>query len=144
MHFSDEIPRHVVSLSDALTAAELPFAFGAAVALGQAAINDPREPPDIDVHVFIDRSDAAMVLAALPDDLPRTADFADSLLFSGYGVLAGSPPLIEVILRGASADARDRVELRHLAAGTSVPVLALQDVRAWRSRGAPEQTGPGE
>lgn len=55
----------VVALSEALTAAEIPHAFGGALALAYCT-EDPRGTRDIDVNAFVPAEDAEPVLASLP------------------------------------------------------------------------------
>lgn len=55
----------IVALSDALTEAEIPHAFGGALALAYCT-EDPRGTRDIDVNAFVSTEQASRVLAALP------------------------------------------------------------------------------
>lgn len=66
----------IVATADAFTAADIPYAFGGALALAYCT-EDPRGTRDIDVNAFVPAADAARVLAALPAGvrvLPGTAD----------------------------------------------------------------------
>jgi hypothetical protein len=55
----------VVALSDALTNARIPHAFGGALALAYCT-EDPRGTRDIDINAFVPASSSEPVLAALP------------------------------------------------------------------------------
>jgi hypothetical protein len=55
----------VLAVSEALTTAEIPHAFGGALALAYCT-EDPRGTRDIDVNAFVRAQEAARVLAALP------------------------------------------------------------------------------
>ena len=55
----------IISLHEHLVKAELPHAFGGALALGWCT-GDPRATNDLDVNVLIQPSDASRLLAALP------------------------------------------------------------------------------
>jgi hypothetical protein len=55
----------ILAVSEALTSAGIPHAFGGALALAYCT-EDPRGTRDIDVNAFVPAADAARVLAALP------------------------------------------------------------------------------
>jgi hypothetical protein len=55
----------VLALSESLTGADIPHAFGGALALAYCT-EDPRGTRDIDVNAFVPAEQAARVLAALP------------------------------------------------------------------------------
>jgi hypothetical protein len=66
----------VLALSEALEAADIPHAFGGALALAYCT-EDPRGTRDIDVNAFVPASEGARVLAALPPGVavkPGTAE----------------------------------------------------------------------
>jgi hypothetical protein len=56
----------LVAVHDALTAAQVPHAFGGAIALAYCT-EEPRGTRDIDVNLFVSTTSAADVLARLPD-----------------------------------------------------------------------------
>jgi hypothetical protein len=56
----------LVAVHDALTAAQVPHAFGGAIALAYCT-EEPRGTRDIDVNLFVGTTTAADVLARLPD-----------------------------------------------------------------------------
>lgn len=58
----------VVALSEALIGADIPHAFGGALALAYCT-EDPRGTRDIDVNAFVPADEAGRVLAALPSDV---------------------------------------------------------------------------
>jgi hypothetical protein len=59
------------ALADAFTAADVPHAFGGALALAYAT-EEPRGTRDIDVNVFVESSQVDAVFAALPPEVTRT------------------------------------------------------------------------
>lgn len=66
----------IIAVSESLTAADIPYAFGGALALAYCT-EDPRGTRDIDVNAFVPAADAARVLAALPEGVrvpPGTAE----------------------------------------------------------------------
>jgi hypothetical protein len=69
----------LLAIHDGLDAAGLPHAFGGAIALAYCT-EEPRGTRDIDVNVFLDASEAAAVLGALPAEVAVTdADVAAAL-----------------------------------------------------------------
>lgn len=62
----------VVAIADALDLAEVPYAFGGALALAYAT-EEPRGTRDIDVNVFVDVDQADRVFRALPDGVVVSA-----------------------------------------------------------------------
>jgi hypothetical protein len=58
--------QRLLEIHDALAKAELPHAFGGAIALAYCT-QEPRGTRDLDVNVFVDPARARVVFAALPD-----------------------------------------------------------------------------
>lgn len=94
----------VVAIHEALTDAELPHAFGGALALAWC-ISYPRATADVDVNVFIAEADAERLRGALPTgvtisatDLARLADEGQARLWwddTPVDVFLNSTPLHE-------------------------------------------------
>jgi hypothetical protein len=61
----------LLAIHDALDAARLPHAFGGAIALAYCT-EEPRGTRDIDVNIFVDLTNAAGALDALPDSVTVT------------------------------------------------------------------------
>ena len=72
----------VVALSDALTKAQIPHAFGGALALAYCT-EDPRGTRDIDINTFVPATRAEPVLAALPDGVRIPAGTAERIAADG-------------------------------------------------------------
>jgi hypothetical protein len=66
------LAERLLAVHDALTAAELPHAFGGAVALGYCT-GEPRATEDLDVNVFVTADRAGAALAALPSPVTVTS-----------------------------------------------------------------------
>jgi hypothetical protein len=62
----------LIDIHDALTAGELPHAFGGAIALAYCT-KEPRATRDLDVNVFVQPPLAKDVFDALPDGIARSA-----------------------------------------------------------------------
>ncbi|HEY2768493.1 MAG TPA: hypothetical protein VGI76_09555 [Solirubrobacteraceae bacterium] len=70
--------QRLLAVHDALALAELPHAFGGAIALAYCTL-EPRGTRDLDVNVFVDPSRAPEVLSALPDQVSVSdADIASA------------------------------------------------------------------
>ena len=67
----------LIYIHDALTAAELPHAFGGAIALAYCT-QAPRPTRDLDVNVFVRPQMAQDVFAALPDGVAKSAADLDA------------------------------------------------------------------
>jgi hypothetical protein len=63
-----DLAERLVAVHDALTAAQVPHAFGGAIALAYCT-EEPRGTRDIDVNLFVGADTAAEVLGKLPDDV---------------------------------------------------------------------------
>jgi hypothetical protein len=61
-----ELVEKLLAIHRALKAHSLPHAFGGAIALAYC-VEEPRGTRDLDVNIFVDASDAARALEALPD-----------------------------------------------------------------------------
>lgn len=61
----------VVAIAEALDDAEVPWAFGGALALAYAT-NEPRGTRDIDVNIFVPAAHAASVFDMLPDGVAHS------------------------------------------------------------------------
>jgi hypothetical protein len=72
----------VLALSEALTAAGLPHAFGGAIALAYCT-EDPRGTRDVDVNAFVPATEPEPVLAALPTTVTVPPDTATVIARQG-------------------------------------------------------------
>jgi hypothetical protein len=73
------LAQRLLAVHEALTRAQLPHAFGGAIALAYCT-EEPRGTRDLDVNIFSEPRDAAKVLGALPDEVtvrPRDIETAE-------------------------------------------------------------------
>lgn len=68
-----ELVEKLLAIHRALKAHSLPHAFGGAIALAYC-VEEPRGTRDLDVNIFVDASDAARALEALPDGVRVSKD----------------------------------------------------------------------
>lgn len=128
-----ELVEKLFAVDDALAAASLPHAFGGAIALAYC-VEEPRGTRDLDVNIFRDAADAAVVLEALPDGIEVTeADIAaverdaqKRLFWDGVpiDVFMNNLPLHEVV-----ADGVVWVELQ----GRQIPVLDCASLAVFKA-----------
>ncbi|HKP90512.1 MAG TPA: hypothetical protein VJT75_11140 [Thermoleophilaceae bacterium] len=76
------LAERVVALHRALEAAEVPHAFGGAIALAFATLN-PRGTVDIDCNLFVPAEDPSPAIAALPDGIKRPRGLAARIARDG-------------------------------------------------------------
>jgi hypothetical protein len=97
------------ALHDALHDADVPHAFGGAIALAYCT-NEPRGTRDLDVNIFVPASEALGVLRHLPSEIEVEADARRALLRDGQARLwwletpvdlfFNNLPFHEVVARG--------------------------------------------
>jgi len=76
------LPERVVALHTALEEADVPHAFGGAIALAYATQN-PRGTDDIDCNVFVPAEDPSPAIAALPAGIRRPRGLAKTIARDG-------------------------------------------------------------
>ena len=76
------LPAKIIAVHEALATADLPHAFGGALALAWCT-ERARGTIDIDVNVFVAVDEADTVLAALPDEATATPEQRDQLVGEG-------------------------------------------------------------
>lgn len=76
------LPERLVELHEALAAAQIPHAFGGAIALAYWTL-DPRGTSDIDLNIFAPAREAAVALACLPGGVAQPASTADAIARDG-------------------------------------------------------------
>jgi hypothetical protein len=123
----------IIELHRLLEEADLPHAFGGALALAWCT-REPRGTSDIDVNVFVSHTEAQRVLDAL--DQVVTASPADrhALIEDGQVRLWWGPTPVDLFLNNTSF--HDEVALRtrsHTFAGVAVPFLSCEDLALFKA-----------
>jgi hypothetical protein len=123
----------VIALHHALTEAELPHAFGGALALAWCT-EQPRGTSDIDLNVFVPTSSVARVLDALPPEVARDRPRARVLEREGQVRLRWDDTPIDLFLNTSSLheDAMQRVSLEPFV-GEMLPFLACDDLAVFKA-----------
>lgn len=123
----------LVALHRALAAADIPHAFGGAIALAYATL-DPRGTSDIDVNVFVDAADAARGLAALPGQVAQPPGTHQRIARDGQIRLWWDDTPVDLFfdtlpIHAAAAEHRRDVPF----AGTTVPVLGPTELAVFKA-----------
>ena len=127
------LPAQIVSIHKALARAQLPHAFGGALALAWCT-HRARGTIDIDINVFVDTQYAADVFRALPKKVRRSdADLATLVRDGQVRVWWDSTPL-DLFLNTTSlhGEAALRTRWEHFA-GESIPFLSCHDVAVFKA-----------
>jgi hypothetical protein len=122
----------IVAVDVALTSGTIPHAFGGALALAYAT-EEPRGTRDIDVNVFVERSQVADVFAALPADVRHgDADLAAVDRDEQVRLFWDDTP-IDVFFSASPAHATAAGRVRRVEfAGRTIPVLAPEDLTVFK------------
>jgi hypothetical protein len=127
------IPEKVVSLHEALDAADVPHAFGGALALAWCT-ERARGTIDIDLNVFVDATHAGEVLAALPDGVASSAADLAILQRDGQARLWWRGTPVDVFLNTSDFHAQVANRSRwERFAGADVPFLSCSDLAVFKA-----------
>jgi hypothetical protein len=123
----------IVALHAALDAADLPHAFGGALALAWCT-QRARGTIDIDVNVFVPVADTDTMLAALPDGVMHRDADRTQLLADGQARLWWGTTPIDVFLDTTPfhADVGQRVRSEPFA-GEEIPFLSCRDLAVFKA-----------
>ena len=92
-----ELVEKLLAIHRALKARSLPHAFGGAIALAYC-VHEPRGTRDLDVNIFIDASDAARALEALPDGVRVSSEDIEKVKRDGQTRLFWDGVPVDVFL----------------------------------------------
>lgn len=117
------LAEQLLALDAALDRARLPHAFGGAIALAFWTL-EPRATRDLDVNVFVPATDAARVLAALPDGVRVCDGDLERLAADGQRRVWWDDTPVDIFLDYAPVHAQAAQHHRRVPfAGTDIPVL---------------------
>jgi hypothetical protein len=123
----------LLAIHAAFRRAGMPHAFGGAIALAYWT-EEPRGTRDLDVNVFVPITDAAAVLAALPDGVRRTAGDERALAKDGQRRLFWDDTPIDVFLDYAPVHTEAAEHVRMVAfAGQEIPVLGPVELATFKA-----------
>jgi hypothetical protein len=123
----------VVALHHALDEADMPHAFGGALALAWCT-HQPRGTADIDLNVFVPRTAVSKVRAALPSDVSWTETDTRQLKGNGQTRLYWDTTPVDVFLNTTDyhESAGSRVSLEPFA-GEMLPFLSCFDLAVFKA-----------
>ncbi len=123
----------IVNLDDRLTRAEIPHAFGGALALAWCT-ERVRATMDVDVNVFLPATSVAKVLRALPGDLDDVPSFKAAVAKDGQGRVWSDGIPVDVFFSThdfhAVVETRIRRERFH---GREIPFLSCHDLAIFKA-----------
>lgn len=120
-------------LNERLTSANIPHAFGGAIALAYC-VGDPRATADIDINIFLVPERVAEVLEALPPDVVCTVNDRSLLVRDGQARLWWDQTPVDIFL--SAGDFQDEVAQRvrfEELNGREIPLLACSDLAVFKA-----------
>jgi hypothetical protein len=123
----------ILGLHRALDDADIPHAFGGALALAWCT-ERARGTIDIDVNVFVDRSRTEQLLTALPDDVRWSTDDREQLERDGQARLWWGDTPVDVFVN--TTEYHEQVAgrcRREPFAGQDVPFLGCTDLAVFKA-----------
>ena len=123
----------IVAIGAALDHAQLPYAFGGALALAWCT-GRPRGTIDVDVNVFVEVGGAEVVVDALPDPVTWTPADLDLLHGDGQARLWWEHTPVDLFLNTTEFhhQAAGRARREHFA-GVDLPFLACEDLAVFKA-----------
>ncbi|MGQ0623044.1 MAG: hypothetical protein ACT4PP_00065 [Sporichthyaceae bacterium] len=123
----------VVALHRALRDAELPYAFGGALALAWC-VREPRATADIDLNIFVGVDQVERVLSALPPGMSPTVDQRALLERDAQARLRWERTPVDIFLVNTDFHAGVAVRCRHESfGGESIPYLSCPDLAVFKA-----------
>jgi len=127
------LPQKIVALHEALDRADLPHAFGGALALAWCT-QRARGTIDIDLNVFVDATKTGQVLASLPEGVCWTEDDRDLVERDGQARLWWDATPVDLFLNTTDfhrqVGERARVEV---LADVALPFLSCLDLAVFKA-----------
>lgn len=123
----------LLAVHDALAKAELPHAFGGAIALGYCTL-EPRGTRDLDLNVFVAPERVTEVFAALPDGVTVAALNVEQAERDGQVRIWWEDTPIDVFLDVLPLHGEIAREVRHVPfAGRTIPVLGCDALALFKA-----------
>ena len=131
---TDSLGARLLELHAALDRAELPHAFGGAIALGYCT-EEPRGTKDIDVNVFVGVDRVGEVLAALPGEIDASDRQRLQLTRDGQSRLWWAEMPVDIFLSNMPFHDHAAASVRRVpfAGVEDLPVLACSDLAVFKA-----------
>jgi hypothetical protein len=120
------------ALADAFTAADIPHAFGGALALAYAT-EEPRGTRDIDVNVFLASTEVGSVFDALPHDVRHDSSDADTVRRDEQVRLFWDDTPLDLFFSSGPVHHRAATRTRRVDfSGKTISVLSPEDLTVFK------------
>jgi hypothetical protein len=127
------LPQRLIALDDLLEAAEIPHAFGGAIALAYWT-RDPRGTSDIDVNLFIDAAGSEPALRALPPAVEWNSDAVTTIRDEGQIRLWWDETPLDLFFDYAPVHRRAAQHARLVPfEGTQIPILGPVELAVFKA-----------
>jgi hypothetical protein len=127
------LPEKLVELHCALEAANVPHAFGGAIALAYSTLN-PRGTSDIDVNVFSPAAEPGPALAALPDGVAQPDGTAEAIVRDGQIRLWWDETPVDLFFDYEPIHAEAAANRRFVDfVGTRIPILGPDELALFKA-----------
>lgn len=122
----------LLAIHDALDQAKVAHAFGGAIALAYCT-EEPRGTRDIDVNLFVDPSDAARVIGALPPEVVKTESDIEHVLRDGQARLWWDDTPVDVFFDVHDFHREAPLHVRIVPfSGRHIPILGCGDLAVFK------------
>ena len=127
------LPEKLVALHDALASAEIPHAFGGAIALAYWTL-DPRGTTDIDLNIFVPAVACDKALSALPAGVAQPAGTREAIVKDGQIRLWWGETPVDLFFDYVPihADAARNAQIV-LFAGKAIPILGPVELAVFKA-----------
>ena len=127
------LPKKIISIHKALAKADIPHAFGGALALAWCTLQ-ARGTVDIDVNIFVDVDTAEQAFKALPKGITRAEKDLKAVVNEGQVRLWWDNTPVDIFLNTTDfhKQASQRVRWEQFA-GIETPFLACQDIAVFKA-----------
>lgn len=127
------LPERIVAVHHAMVAAELPHAFGGALALAWCT-GRARGTIDIDINVFVDSQECEQVFAALPKGVTTGEEQLNIILRDGQVRLWWDNTPLDIFLNttGFHSEAAQRIRFETFM-GEALPFLSCFDLAVFKA-----------
>lgn len=127
------LPERIVALHEALAAADIPHAFGGALALAWCT-HDARGTKDVDINLFVAPEQATEVLDALPDGVLWTDKDVRAIKRDGQARLWWDKTPVDVFFNNTDFHEHLSAGVRiETFAGRELPFLSCRDLAVFKA-----------
>lgn len=127
------LTEQLLALHRALQGAEIPHAFGGAIALAYYTL-EPRGTRDLDINIFLEQADCDAALAALPAGVERPAERIAQIRRDGQARLWWHDTPVDVFFNNLPIHRQAARSARHGPfAGADIPILGPVELAVFKA-----------